>query len=77
MIEEDLTEEIQNKLSNLPEPYKNKVSIAPQSFDIDLQDLDAYIEFYYITEPDYDYGDYYDEISSSNSSTEGLEYIFK
>lgn len=76
MIEDDLIDEIHKKLETLPEYYKKQISIVPSTFNIDLHDLNKYIESYYIPDgPDYD--DDYESHSSSSSSYNDLDYIFK
>lgn len=75
-IKDDLIDEIHKKLEALPECYKQLINIVPSTFDIDIHDLDTYIESYYIPdEPDYEYG--HESDSSSSSSYDDLDFIFK
>lgn len=75
-IEEDLLNEILDKLKLLPENFHIKIKWCPDKITIDLHKLEKYIESLLEPgEPDYD--DY--EPHSSNTSYEGdpLDYIFK
>ncbi len=76
MIKDDLIDEIQHKLESLPELYKKQIIMVPSNFDIDIHDLDQYIESYF--EPDGpDYDDYEPHSKSSSYSYNELDYIFK
>jgi hypothetical protein len=75
MIKDDLIDEIYKKLETLPEYYKKQINIVPSTFNIDLHDLNKYIESYYIPD-EHDYDDY-EPHSSSSSSFNDLDYIFK
>lgn len=78
MIKDDLINEIQHKLESLPELYKKQINMVPSKFDIDIHDLDKYIESYFEPdEPDYDYDDYKSHSHSSSYAYNELDYVFK
>lgn len=74
-VEEDLINEIQEKLKLLPPKYSNKIKWVPDEFSLDLHNLDSYIEAHLAPrEPDYDYEPH---SSSITNSVDALDYIFK
>lgn len=72
-IKEDVVDEIQEKLKAIPAKYTHLIKWNPDKFDIDIHNLESYIESYLAQEPDYDYEPH---SSSDESYVDSLDCIF-